>query len=118
MTRYIIDGLSITPGYPWSLSLTTSNNNVSFPANSTYIASIKQTEDYSTILGTLSSANGNFSVLSNNNLLISMSGNTTSNLIGSQVVFDLVRTDTVSPMYVGIKITVPLMVPITSSTVA
>ncbi|MDR3502866.1 MAG: hypothetical protein P4L79_09810 [Legionella sp.] len=116
MSRYVVDGNSIVPGYPWTLTLSIQANTPYFSNTATYFSYVKQTSDYSTVLAKLSTANGNFVAVDTQNLIVTIPGTLTANLNVSQIVFDLIRTDVSPHAYVGLKLTVPVEQPVTPST--
>lgn len=114
MSDYVVDGLDIVIGYPWAVQIEFIRTPAEslFPAGSLYTAQVRREISDVDVLTILTPSIG-VQRVSDSEIIMQMTKEQTTLLPAGSVVLDLVRTDTVSPIYVGVFFQLAVVQPVT-----
>jgi hypothetical protein len=112
----------LVAGYPWSIRLTATTTPTTdvptppalFPAGCALRAEVRDVEG-GAVLATLTTAAGTITRESDTTVLVTIAGPVSQSWAMDRVRFDLARTDTTPDTYLGFKVVVPVVQPITQS---
>jgi hypothetical protein len=105
------DGKAITAGFPWSIRVTMSE--IAFPSGAVLVGHVRRRVDDTAILAELSTANGRIARVDDYSVDVSIPGSVSDEWAPGTVTFDIARTDLDPDQYLGFRITVPVLLPVT-----
>lgn len=105
----------IVKGFPWRLRLTATATPALFPEGVALISQVRQAKGDSTVLHTFRTDDESLVRIDDDTIDIVLACEVTVNWTARSVTFDLVRTDTTEPQFLGITVTVPVMSSVTSA---
>lgn len=98
-----LPGKAIVLGYNYNVTIVTTSP--AFVVGGAYTAQIRQDVDNATILGTITTGDGNIVVVNDRTISLTIPGTLSSAWTAKTVVLDLVRSDVTPKQYAGVKLT-------------
>lgn len=111
MSVTVSDGPAIVAGYEYKLQIQTDGG--TFPVGCTLTAHVRAKVSDSTVLATLTTANGGLTRISDTVLEITISPTATAVLHVGSVVLDVVRTDLEPDRHLNFHLEIPVIKPVT-----
>jgi len=111
MTETVESGGAIIAGYRWSVRLELDAD--AFPEGVVITGHVRRRIEDEMVLATISTANGGVVRVNSRTIDLVIAGTISRNWSAGEVVLDLVRTDTDPDSYLGFRLTVPVMRPVT-----
>ena len=111
MTVTVSDGPAIVAGYAYKLQIET--DVAMFPVGCTLIAQVRAKVSDSTVLATLTTANGGLTRISDTVIEITIPAPATAALQVGSVVLDVVRTDLEPDRHLNFHLEIPVIKPVT-----
>ena len=105
-------GPAIHPGYAWRLTIDAGTTAL-FPAGIALAAQFRRRVEDAAVLATLSTSDGSITRVSDSVINLVLPAADTANFEPGTVVADLVRTDLDLAEYLGIRLQVPVVQPVT-----
>jgi hypothetical protein len=102
-------------GYQWRITLAFQSDTPLFPDGTELRATVRAYEG-GPVLTTLTTASGGVTRVDDDRVTIVIDGPLSTGWKAGSVVFDLIRTDTTPDEHLGIKVKVPVALPITEPT--
>ncbi len=111
MTETVESGGAIIAGYRWSVRLELDAN--AFPEGVAITGHVRRRVEDESVLATISTTNGGVLRVDSRTIDLVIAGTASQDWAPGEVVLDLVRTDTAPDSYLGFRLTVPVMRPVT-----
>jgi hypothetical protein len=111
MTVSVADGPAIVAGYEYRLQLEA--DSPVFPAGCALFAQVRGKVSDSTVIATLTTANGGLGRISDTVVEITIPAAATANLPPGSVVMDMVRTDLDPDRHLNFTLEIPVIRPVT-----
>lgn len=108
-------GVPIVIGTVWRQRLTLTALAVPFPVGVVLIGQMRRRTPDTAALATLRTADATIARVSDATVDLTLSAAVTATLAPGTVVFDMIRTDTSEPLYLGFRLTIPVLQPVTRS---
>jgi hypothetical protein len=106
-----MDGPAIVAGYPYRLQIETES--ALFPEGASFVAEIRAKISASSVIATLTTANGGILRVSDRIMEIVIAPGATAGLGAGSVVVDVVRTDLTPPRHLAFFLEIPVILPVT-----
>jgi len=111
MSVTVSDGPAIVAGYEYKLQLEAESP--VFPADCALTAHVRSKVSDSTIIATLTTANGGLARISDTVVEITIGPSATANLSAGTIVMDVVRTDLQPDLHLNFTLEIPVIRPVT-----
>ena len=111
MSVTTVDGPAIVAGYPYRLQIEA--DAALFPAGAVFAAEIRARVSATSVVATLTTANGGLLRVSDTVLELAIAPEATAGLGAGSIVLDVVRTDLMPPRHLAFFLEIPVVVPVT-----
>ena len=111
MSVTIVDGPAIVAGYPYRLQIEA--DATLFPDQAVFTAQIRTKTSATSVIATLTTANGGLLRVSDTVLELAIAPEATASLGAGSVVLDVVRTDLIPPRHLSFFLEIPVVKPVT-----
>ena len=111
MSVTIVDGPAIVAGYPYRLQIEA--DTALFPEGAAFVAEIRAKVSASSVIATLTNANGGIVRVSDTAAELAIAPEATAGLGAGSVILDVVRTDLVPPRHLSFFLEIPVVLPVT-----
>jgi len=108
-----VPGRPLVPGYDWTLTITVSAPSAPFPSGVVLLAHVRDAANPRPLLATLSTGTGEIVRVSDTTVTVTIPGAVSERWAAAVIAFDLARTDTATPQYLGFRCDVPVVQPVT-----
>jgi hypothetical protein len=107
----IVDGPAIIAGYSYRLQIEAESG--LFPEGASFVAEIRAKISASSVIATLTTANGGILRVSDRIMEMVIAPGATAGLGAGSVVVDVVRTDLMPPRHLAFFLEIPVVLPVT-----
>jgi len=111
MSVDVADGPAIVAGYAYRLQIEA--DSPLFPEGAAFTAQVRAKLSASSVIATLTSANGGILRVSDTVVELIIAPEATADLGAGSVIFDIVRTDLVPPRHLSFFLEIPVVLPVT-----
>ena len=109
----LVECQPIAIGYEWRVRIAIPSDPPPFPAGAAVKAEVRAKRTDTTAKATLTTAGGGVVIVDETTIEIVIGAAATAAMTPGTVSIDFARTDTATPAYLGIALTVPVMQPVT-----
>lgn len=106
--KLFLPARAIRTGSDWALKIEVRSASLeAFPADATFVSQIRETID-GPVIAEMTTANGGVARVSDTIIELRVPGSTTRDWLYSEVMLDVLRTDTNDPIHLGFDMKVPV----------